>query len=168
MNKLSLADKLHYRVPHKADGAKIWELVRESGKLDLNSAYFYLAMSHWFSHSCMLVEEKETGQLAGVLIGFLKPSQQNVLFVWQIAVVEQYRGCGIAQRMLDQVQKQADIDFVEATISPSNLSSRRLFEKWAASKQVNIIKEDCFGEEDFQEQVHEQEDLYTIGPLKRE
>lgn len=168
MIKPSLIDKLRYRAPNKADGAKMWEMVRDSGKLDLNSPYFYLAMSHWFSQSCLLVEDIETNRPVGMIIGFRKPSNTNVLFIWQIAVHKRYRGSGIAMKMLNQLAEQPDIQYVEATISPSNYSSRRLFEKWAASRQVDIVQSDCFGEADFPDQRHEQEDLYIIGPLKSE
>lgn len=168
MNKIKILDKLRYRTPNKFDGKHIWELVRAGGKLDLNSPYFYLAMSHWFSQSCMLVEDTETKRLIGLVIGFRHPSNRNKLFIWQIAVDEQYRGLGIALNLLDQLTEDSEIRFVEATISPSNYSSRRLFEKWATAKHVDIKKSSCFVETDFPDQLHEQEDLYVIGPLKRE
>lgn len=168
MSKPNLIDTLRFRAPSKADGAKLWELVRDSGKLDLNSPYFYLAMSHWFSQSCLLVEDIETNRLVGMIIGFRKPSSTSTLFIWQITVHKQYRGSGIALHMLNQLTEQPDIQYVEATISPSNYSSRRLFEKWAASRQVDIVQSACFAETDFPDQRHEQEDLYIIGPLKRE
>lgn len=169
MMRATLKEKLRYRTPCKSDGAKQWEMVRDSGKLDLNSSYFYLAMSHWFSESCMLAEDITTDQLVGMVIGFRKPSRPHTLFIWQIAVHEQYRGQGVALKLLDQLTDHSlEIDYLEATISPSNHSSRRLFEKWATAKNVDIVHSECFGKADFPDHMHEQEDLYLIGPLKRE
>jgi len=156
---------LRYRSPDKADGARMWTMVKDSGKLDLNSPYYYLTMSHWFSDSCLIAENPQDNSLVGMVTGFRQPSDPQTLFVWQVAVDEQYRGQGIAITLLDELATKADIQFVEATISPSNLSSKRLFEKWAIAKEAAIVVSEGFSESYFPGQQHEQEDLYRIGPI---
>lgn len=159
-------EQLRYRFPNKSDGANVWKLVKDSGKLDVNTPYFYVTMSHWFSRSCMLVEDIENGRLVGVIVGFRQPENPDTLFIWQITVADDYRGKGIALLLLDEAARQSNIQYVEATISPSNASSRRLFEKWATAKKVDIVRTEGFGRELFPNNAHEQEDLYVIGPLK--
>jgi L-2,4-diaminobutyric acid acetyltransferase len=159
---------LRYRSPEKSDGASMWRMVRESGKLDLNSPYHYLTMSHWFADSCRLAEDVRDNCLVGMVTGFSQPAHPDTLFIWQIAVNEQYRGQGIAKRLLDELTANQEIRFVEATISPSNLPSQRLFRKWAAARQVPIVVSEGFSETYFPDQQHEREDLYRIGPLAKE
>ncbi|WP_373232898.1 diaminobutyrate acetyltransferase [Cohnella sp.] len=160
-------DTLRYRLPGKNDGASMWRMVKESGKLDLNSPYHYLTMSHWFSDSCRLAEDPHNNRLVGMVTGFRQPSHPETLFVWQIAVDDHYRGRGIARRLLDELTANRKIRYVEATISPSNLSSKRLFEKWAAARQASIVISEGFSETCFPGQQHEREDLYRIGPLRQ-
>lgn len=166
MKLTTTTTQLHYRSPSKSDGAKIWSIVKDSGKLDVNTPYFYATMSHWFSSSCMLVEDVHNNCLVGVIIGFRQPENPNTLFIWQITVAKEYRGQEIALKLVDKLASEADIQYVEATIAPSNAASRRLFEKWAAKQQAAIEKSEGFGVEIFPNEAHEQEDLYRIGPLK--
>lgn len=162
----NLESELHYRLPDSADGSEMWRMVKESGKLDLNSPYYYMIMSDSFSDTCRLAEDTETGRLIGMVTGFRQPSDSSRLFVWQIAIDEKYKGRGIALKLLDALTESPDIRFIEATISPSNLSSRRLFEKWAARRRAPIVVSSGFSEESFPDQKHEREDLYRIGPFE--
>lgn len=159
--------KLQFRHPTLSDGAKIWSMVKDSGKLDLNSPYFYLAMSHWFSQSCIVAEDIEQNRLVGVAIGFMQPTNKDTLFIWQVTVVDDYRGKGIALLLLDELARRSGCHYIEATISPSNASSKRLFEKLTLKNETAIVKKEGFGTEFFPNETHEQEDLYVIGPLKK-
>lgn len=152
------------RSPSRLDGAKMCELVKKSKKLDLNSSYFYVAMSHWFSDTCKVALDTTNNQLIGTVIGFRMPSDQDTLVIWQIAVDERYRGQRMAMRLLDEVAASARICYLEATIAPSNLSSLRLFEKWAAEKNASVVVSEGFGLDCFPNN-HEREDNYRIGPL---
>lgn len=153
------------RTPDRSDGPQMWSLVKKSKTLDLNSSYFYAAMSHWFSDTCRLAINTANHSLIGIVIGFRVPSDKDILFIWQIAVDEQYRGQGIAMKLLEDVALNSDIRLVQATISPSNLPSKRLFEKWSKAKQAPMTVSEGFGEHCFPDQQHEKEDLYQIGPL---
>ncbi|TFE23448.1 diaminobutyrate acetyltransferase [Cohnella luojiensis] len=156
---------LVYRIPGQEDGPRIWEMVRDSRNLDLNSSYFYLTMSRWFSLSCRVAVETESNTLIGFVIGFRQPEQPDTLFIWQIAVEARYRGKGIARKLLDEVTGLPDIRFVEATVAPSNIASRSLFLKWAQSHESSAVLCSGFGEDCFPGNEHEREDLFRIGPL---
>ncbi|RED89195.1 diaminobutyrate acetyltransferase [Cohnella phaseoli] len=158
---------LVYRIPKQEDGPQIWQMVKDSRILDLNSTYFYLTMSRWFSESCRVAVDAESGNLIGFVIGFLQPERPDTLFIWQIAVDARYRGRKIARKLLDEVAERSDIRFVETTIAPSNFASRSLFLKWALSRESSAVlcSGSGFSEDSFPGNVHEREDLYRIGPL---
>ncbi|HBQ24847.1 MAG TPA: diaminobutyrate acetyltransferase, partial [Syntrophomonas sp.] len=44
------------RFPSEEDGRGIWELVKSTRVLDLNSAYSYLLLSKYFSDTCVVAE----------------------------------------------------------------------------------------------------------------
>lgn len=164
------SNTLYYRSPRREDGASMWSLVRDSGTLDLNSSYCYLVLAEWFSDTCKLavnMNDQQVHEAVGLVTGFRQPAEQDTLFVWQIAVDKAYRGQGIAMRLLDELTANSEIRYLEATISPSNLSSRRLFEKWANKHKAPIVKSEGFGETCFPDQLHEHEQLYRIGPIER-
>ncbi|UVI33233.1 diaminobutyrate acetyltransferase [Paenibacillus spongiae] len=141
-------------------------MVRDCGTLDLNSPYYYLTMSQWFSETCRLAEDRILKRLIGLLTGFRQPSNPDTLFVWQIAVDKRYQGRGIARKLLDEVTDHPEIRYLEATIAPSNHASRRLFASWASSRGASIVTSPGFDETCFPDGEHEREDLYRIGPIK--
>lgn len=166
MMDTSFVTTIDIRSPNRFEGADMWALVRDSKNLDLNSSYFYVAMSHYFSDSCKVAFDTENNRLIGLVIGFRAPNDKETLFIWQVAVDERYRGQSIAMRLLEEVAINKEIRYVEATIAPSNLSSIRLFEKWSVAKGTTLIKSDGFGLNCFPNQQHEKEELYRIGPLE--
>ncbi len=70
-----------------ADGAKLWQLVRESEALELNSAYFYVLMATHFADSCVIAED-EDGRAAGFVVGHRPPRKPDTVFVWQVGVAD--------------------------------------------------------------------------------
>ncbi|MFC4597744.1 diaminobutyrate acetyltransferase [Cohnella hongkongensis] len=155
-----------FRIPGEADGALMWEMARDSGRLDLNSAYFYLAMSRWFGDSCRIAVDEAENSPVGFVLGFRQPASPDTLFVWQIAVAESRRGQGIAGKLLDEVTGQEEIRYVEATVAPSNAGSRAMFEKWARSRGLEVGVSPGFEERCFPGHAHEREELYRIGPIR--
>src|SRR5699024_5571098 len=91
------------------------------------------------------------------------------LFIWQVAVAESERGKGLASKMLHHILERdvcENVRYVEATVSPSNIPSRKLFNGLARNLDTNIEVFDCFTAEDFPEQGHEDELTHQIGPFK--
>lgn len=58
-----------------------------------------------------------------------------------------------------------DLQFINTTVSPSNNSSIRVFEKLTEELKTKIINKSFFEKEDFNNS-HEEEVLYEIGPFK--
>ncbi|MFS0727141.1 diaminobutyrate acetyltransferase [Paenibacillus sp. 1P07SE] len=166
---MSQVASLTLRQPVKEDGTKVYDLIRRAGTLDLNSAYCYLLLCDAFSQSCVVAEEE--GRIVGFISGFYRQEQPSTLFIWQAAVDPAMRGRRLASSMLEELLRREHpqpLRFVEATVSPSNAASRRLFQSFAESYRVSIreIIEDGYGPEMFPEgQSHEAEPLLRIGPF---
>ncbi|MCU6708133.1 diaminobutyrate acetyltransferase [Paenibacillus sp. J5C_2022] len=160
--------KLLYRKPSVEEGAKAWELVKDSGVLDLNSAYSYLMLFDLFRDTCCVAVEG--GELVGFVSAFRKPSEPAALFVWQIGVSAKMRGRGVGKELLKQLLQReayADIQYVEATISPGNVPSSKLFRSMAGELGAECDIRDYYASELFPgDGHHDDERLYRIGPFR--
>lgn len=154
------------RQPRLDDGRAVHELVRRCPPLDLNSAYnYYLLCSH-FAATCVLAERD--GAVLAFLSAYREPQDPERLFVWQVAVDASLRGRGMAGQMLEAILARPacrGVHFVETTVSPSNRSSRRVFERFAAQRHADWHEENFLTEAHFGADAHEAEVLFRIGPL---
>lgn len=153
--------------PTVDDGTLMWQLVKES-TLDLNSPYKYIMMCEYFQETCVVVKENE--KLLGFITAFILPQRQDVIFVWQIGVDSSQRGKGLASKMLNELISRADsekVHYLEATVTPTNIASQKLFRGLARSQQTECIVTDCFSADLFPGVGHEAELTFRIGPLSK-
>ncbi len=163
---LLTTERVTIRMPDDTDGGSLWRVARDSGKLDLNTPYCYLLLGKYFRRTCAVAELE--GGAVGFVTGFRHPERQDTWFVWQIAVDASARGRGLARRLLEHVLRRpenADIRYVEATVSPSNVASRALFLGFARDAGVDCDIRSGFEAEQFPDGAHEKEELYRIGPI---
>jgi L-2,4-diaminobutyric acid acetyltransferase len=161
-----MTQDVEFRAPTVADGAQIWRIVRDSGVLDLNSAYLYLLLCKDFADTCIVAEQD--AQLVGFATGYQPPGREDVIFLWQIGVDAAQRGRGLGKRLLAgflNASGAAGVSYLETTISPSNQASQRLFRGLARDLGTSCQVQPCFTEEQFPSS-HEGEDLYRIGPFE--
>jgi len=154
------------RSPKKEDGKKIYKLVDNSKVLDLNSEYLYLLQSTHFENTCSVALSGD--DVIGFVSGYRLPQRPNTLFIWQVAVDEKFRGNNLAKILLMNIIKRKeniDLEFINTTVSPSNNSSIRVFEKLSKELKTQIVNKSFFEKEDFNNS-HEEEVLYEIGPFK--
>jgi diaminobutyrate-2-oxoglutarate transaminase len=167
MTAVVLARAAEIRRPTIDDGAQAWRIARDSGSLDLNSSYAYLLYFRDFAETCRIAVVD--GVVAGFLLGNRPPSRRQNLFVWQIAVDEQFRGLGIATLMLDDLAADAtltpSIAMVETTITDDNIASQRLFRAFAARRGNSPVQVTSLLETSHFPDGHDAEPLYEIGPL---
>ncbi len=105
--------------------------------------------------------------MAGFVSGYLRPQAPGTLFVWQVAVHPRYRGRHVALSMLHSLwlrHAPAGLEFVEATVTGSNVASDRLFTAFAGSVGTSLARSAMFDAALFPVD-HEGELLYRIGPL---
>lgn len=159
-------EALQYRCARPEDGMAVWKLVQASGTLEANTAYFYLIFCSDFAQTCLIAEH--AGQPVGVIVGYHPPNESDTVFCWQIGVHPDWRGRGVASRLLAQwLQLPANqkVRYVTATVATDNVASDRLFRSFARRLEV-----DCDVKEHFTESLiepgHAPEPLYRIGPIE--
>lgn len=155
-----------YRKPNENDGASVWKLVKETGVLDLNSSYSYMMWCDYFKDTSIIIEKNN--RIVGFISGFIKPASPERLFIWQVAVAESERGRGLASKMLHHLLKRdscEDVQYVETTVSPSNIASQKLFKGLARDLQTELQVAPYFAATDFPEEGHEDELIHKIGPF---
>jgi L-2,4-diaminobutyric acid acetyltransferase len=150
--------------PSTEDGAAIWRIARDSGKLDLNSSYAYLLWCHDFADTSAVARVGD--DVVGFVIGYRRPAAPDTVVVWQIAVSAGQRGKGTAAALLDALVRRTGAKQVETTVTPDNDASNALFrsaaDRWGA--QMRVAGE--FAAREFPDD-HETEVLYRIGPIAR-
>ena len=161
---------IQIRTPSVDDGAAIWELVRGAGSLEPNSPYAYLLFSEYFADSCAVACDGDA--VAGAIIGFRAPQRPDALFVWQIGVSPEYRGQSLGRRMLAWLMDQnapGGVRFLEATVTPDNEPSQRMFRGFARATGSACDESPLFPAHLFPHTggPHEDERLFRIGPVDR-
>ena len=79
------------------------------------------------------------------------------------------RGRGLATHMLQNIiqrEELKEIKYIEATITPSNKKSRKLFQRYAEQLKTDYQESPFLDKKLFGESNHEEEKLIRIGPLK--
>ncbi|WP_078393539.1 diaminobutyrate acetyltransferase [Shouchella patagoniensis] len=152
--------------PTVEDGGAMWQLAEDSS-LDSNSSYKYIMMCEYFDETCIVA--KEENDVVGFITGFIPPKQPDTLFIWQVGVAESQRGKGLALDLLEKLLERSvceNVNYVEATVTPSNIASQSLFKKLARSQGTAYSVSECFGKDLFPDENHEEEKTFRIGPLK--
>jgi L-2,4-diaminobutyric acid acetyltransferase len=151
--------------PGDDDGREMWRIARDTEVLDVNSPYSYLLWCRDFADSSVVARDGD--RVCGFITGYIRPRSAVTLFVWQVAVDQAYRGRGLAKRMLDYLGDRAAAEgrsYLEATVTPDNIPSSRLFEAFARDRGSAVERRTLFTEEQFPK-GHQPEVLYRIGPL---
>lgn len=129
----------------------------------LNSRYTYFLLARDFSDTCVVAEYK--GKIIAFSSGYVPPARPDTFFNWEIVVQRYYRGNGLQKRMLLEQIKMTKATYFEGTVNPSNEPSKRNYCKLAEMLRTKCEKCMLFTEEDFENEGHEAEVLYRIGPI---
>jgi L-2,4-diaminobutyric acid acetyltransferase len=156
---------IRLRTARQADGSQMWRLALNSGVLEENSEYVYHMFCRFFPDSCVVAEVED--QVVGFVAGLTSPRLPDTVFVWQIAVDHEFRGHRIAGRMLAQLMLStpAEIQYLEATVTPDNNSSRRAFEGFARRHDAEYERSVLFPADLFIGPCDKDEVLFRIGPV---
>ncbi|QKF67805.1 diaminobutanoate acetyltransferase [Arcobacter venerupis] len=156
-----------FRKPQKNDAKEIVNLIQSSGTLDLNSEYLYLLQSTHFNETCSVAVYNN--EIIGFVSGYLVPNEEEKLFIWQVAVSSKFRGQNLALKIIIDIfnrnKSKKVIKYILSTVSPSNKSSQRVFEKVANHLNTKIKNKTLFSIDDFIDS-HEEEVQYSIGPIE--
>jgi len=131
----------------------------------LNSRYTYLLLARDFSDTCLVAEDNE--RIIAFSSGYISPSKQDTFFNWEIVVDEKYRGNGLQKKLLLNQINRENIKYLEATVNPSNEAAKRNYRELTRLLKTVCNESVLFREEDFENDSHEAEVLYRIGPFSR-
>lgn len=168
------------RSPTVDDAAAMWSLARDA--VDENSPYAYLMMCEYFAATCVVAHAEAVDdtasapRLVGFVTGFHPPEDPATTFVWQIVVGADARGTGLGGRLLDELVERHRRDqsappdsatYIEATVTPDNAASQRLFRALARRHGTDCVETPCFATQQFPAGAghHEPEVRHRIGPL---
>ncbi|MCG9681788.1 diaminobutyrate acetyltransferase [Vibrio sp. Isolate23] len=155
-----------FSVPSAEDGHDIFKLIAQCPPLDTNSSYCNFLQSTHFRQTCLLARYK--GEISGFVSGYRKPEEPSTLFIWQVAVAPNFRGKGLALRMIDALLARdalQNITAIETTITQGNGSSWALFKKVDARNGLQGSISTFLDQNTHFKGEHDTEYLYRI-PLK--
>jgi len=150
--------------PMREDAPYIYELIKRSPPLDLNSRYAYMLIATHFANTSVVA--KVDSRIVGVVSAYALPNSAQTLFIWQVAVDDSMRGQGLAKRLIEQALTHSpQARWIETTITPSNGASQKLFKSVASMLESPIEVSSFLPKSLFGNDAHEDEELYRIGPF---
>ncbi|WP_053982087.1 diaminobutyrate acetyltransferase [Marinagarivorans algicola] len=161
MNTATVFDR-----PEVTDGMLVHTLVQHCPPLDTNSSYCNLLQCSHFADTC--ITAKRAGELIGFISGYRLPNQPHTLFIWQVAVSSDARGCGLASQMLLQLLARPScqgVQQIETTITSDNAGSWALFTKLAKQLDAPLTRHTHFERDTHFAGQHDSELLARIGPI---
>jgi L-2,4-diaminobutyric acid acetyltransferase len=141
----------------------MWRLA--DGAVDRNSPYSYLMLCEHFADTCAI--GTIDGAPVGFVTGFRLPADAETVFVWQIVTMPESRGSGVATALLDHLVDRPTVPrtrFIEATVTPDNAASMKLFRGFAHRRSAACDEALQFAASDFPV-AHEPEHRLRIGPF---
>jgi L-2,4-diaminobutyric acid acetyltransferase len=138
-------------------------LVANRPYVGLNSRYTYLLLAKDFQATCVVAEYD--GQIVAFSSGYIPPARSDTFFSWEVVVDKNFRGHGLQKRMLLYQIQAANAAYFEGTVNPSNKVSENNFREIAKMLNTKCKEEVLFSEDDFENDGHEAEVLFRIGPI---
>lgn len=140
-------------------------LVANRPYVGLNSRYTYLLLARDFSDTCLVAEHE--AKIVAFSSGYIPPNRKDTFFNWEVVVHENYRGNGLQKILLLNQIRKSNVKYFEATVNPSNQTSRRNFHQLAQLLNTTCTECPLFSEEDFENDGHEAEVLCRVGPISQ-
>ncbi|MBK5133779.1 diaminobutyrate acetyltransferase [Candidatus Bathyarchaeota archaeon] len=141
-------------------------LVANRPYVGLNSRYTYFLLAKDFSDSCVVVEHDR--EIIAFSSGYIPPSRTSTFFSWESVVHKEFRGYNLQKIMFLYQIKITKTMFFEGTVNPSNKFSEHTFCNLAELLNTKCVKKALFSEADFENDGHEAEILFRIGPIFQE
>jgi len=143
------------------DALLLRNLAKQCKPLDIHTHYTYWIICKFFGDSCFIISNENNP--IGYIMTIVK---NNILFIWQIGILKEYRGNHYSKILLDSVKQYAinnNYSKILVSISPNNKSSYYTFQNYCNHNNLTIIKlNDYVDINDKDENFVEFEYLYEI------
>lgn len=144
--------KLRRCTENEADAVRAF--VAKCPPLTVHTPYTYWTTLRYFGEGCFVIEHDE--EIVGYISGVPSTALPDVVFVWQVGVAQEWQGKGLSTRLLDAVANVAidkGLTRMQYSVGPSNLASRRTFERFATRRgahveRIGVVKLAERGEQD--------------------
>lgn len=121
------------------DSELLRNICKQCPPLNVHTPYTYWVMCKYYSDSCFILldDNKPIGYIISI-------ETDTCLFFWQIAVLEEYRGKGYSQLLIDKIMIYAISIYkdIEVTIDPNNIASNSAFSKYCIEHDWSFEKID--------------------------
>lgn len=121
-----------------ADAALLRCLAARCRPLDVHTPYTYWVVCHFFGDGCFLLEHE------GAPVGYIMTVKTDeCLFVWQIGLMEQFRGKGLSQQLIQAAAEyagQRKLD-LQVSIAAENAASYASFSSYC--REHGLAMEPC-------------------------
>ncbi len=132
----------------------------------LNSRYTYFILAKDFADTCVVAEHE--GKIVAFSSGYISPNKKDTFFSWEAVVHEDFRGNNLQKLMLLHQIAGKRVKYFEGTINPSNEASKKSFRGLAQLLKTKCEENMLFNGDDFENDGHEPEILFRIGPFSKE
>ena len=167
MQKIKKCLKFRIRNVMLKDIKEVYKLlVANRPYVGLNSRYTYFLLAKDFSNTCVVAEQNN--KIIAFSSGYIPPDRPDTFFNWETVVDERLPGKRLAKTACFFIKLDiTGAKYFEGTINPSNEASKRNFFELAQLLNTKCEEKVLFSEEDFENDGHEPEILYRIGPIYR-
>lgn len=151
--------KITIRNVEKTDNALLRHLAKQCPALDLHTQYTYWVNTYYFNKSSFILEDDEKP------IGYIMAlNTSEVIFIWQIGVIKEYRGKGLSYKLISAVMEYAKSinKPIEVTIASNNKSSFNAFKSAALKQNLKMIKSDVINIIDLDDNTFSENEIKYI------
>jgi len=130
---------IEIRNPTLSDTREIIELFQNSGKLDVNSSYYYALWIKEWSGTCAVAALD--GCIIGALTGFVRPTDPSVYFAWQTCISPATQENNLALRLYEYVLQSLiprGVTHLEMTIDGQNRFVRLMLANLARRYEADV------------------------------
>lgn len=151
--------KITIRNVEKTDNALLRHLAKQCPALDLHTQYTYWVNTYYFNKSSFILEDD--GKPIGYIMTLNTP---DVIFIWQIGIIKEYRGKGLSYKLISAVMEYAKSinKPIEVTIASSNKSSFNAFKSAALKQNLKMIKSDVINIIDLDDDTFSENEIKYI------
>lgn len=143
---------IEYRNIQPEDAVLLRHLAESCPPLDVHTHYTYWVVANYFGMCGFIAEDN------GMPIGYIMAVEtKNCVFVWQIGIIESYRGKDISRDLIKRVHEVAKTKELplEVSIADENIPSRSAFSNYCKHNKCQMerigmveLSDDSFDEKE--------------------